>query len=119
MNRNVTERDFRMPEFKDANVEDYEFRGDGKIVRKDRWEMGIRDIAAILDISSTFEIDDVVSKIQDLDYARRMLLKSFSFIDDVLNDDAVDHQAPSILQLREFANVHPDLLPKHSNDGIA
>ena len=38
MTREVTEADFRMPEFKDAEPKDYEFRADGKIVRKDRWE---------------------------------------------------------------------------------
>ena len=41
MTRMVTEEDFRMPEFRGAKVEDYEFRKDGKIVRKDRWERGI------------------------------------------------------------------------------
>ena len=36
MTRTVTEEDFRMPEFRGAKVEDYKFRKDGKIVRKDR-----------------------------------------------------------------------------------
>jgi hypothetical protein len=59
----VTERDFRMPEFRDAKVEDYEFRrGDGKLVRKDRWERGIRSIAYELfgDTGRDFEIEEVV-----------------------------------------------------------
>jgi len=46
MSRPVTEADFRRPEFRDANPEDYEFRGDGRIVRKDRWETTVRNIAA-------------------------------------------------------------------------
>ena len=43
----MTERDLRMPEFYHLNAEDlddYEFRGDGQIVRKDRWEMAIHEI---------------------------------------------------------------------------
>ncbi len=40
--RSVTERDFRLPEFKDANPADYEFRDDGKIVRRTvgKWRSG-------------------------------------------------------------------------------
>lgn len=43
--RQVTERDFRMPEFRNADPNDYEFRDDGVLVRKDRWEMGVVRIA--------------------------------------------------------------------------
>lgn len=64
--RPVTERDFRMPEFRDADPSDYEFRGDGKIVRKDRWETGIRRIASIVGIHNNLEIDDVVNKVKEL-----------------------------------------------------
>lgn len=61
----VTERDFRMPEFRDADPKDYEFRSDGKIVRKDRWEMGIRRIRSILgDTRREFEIDDIVMAVR-------------------------------------------------------
>ena len=59
--RKVTEADFRIPEFRDAKAEDYEIRNDGHIVRRDRWEMGIRRIASIVGMSGRdFEIDDVV-----------------------------------------------------------
>lgn len=68
--RKVTERDFRMEEFKDAKIEDYEFRKDGKLVRKDRWERGIGNIAAILNISH-YEISDVVEKVRDLASAEK------------------------------------------------
>lgn len=65
--RNVTERDIRMPEFRDAKLEDLEFRDDGKIVRKDRWETGIRRIRSLLgDHRREFEIDDVVSAVKAL-----------------------------------------------------
>lgn len=62
--REVTEMDFRCPEFRTAKVEDYEFRSDGKIVRKDRWETAIFSIAHSLGFSSRagFEIADVVEK---------------------------------------------------------
>lgn len=63
--REVTERDFRAPEFRDAKVEDYEFRGDGKIVRKDRWEMGIQRIRELVNINAReFEIPEVVQAVE-------------------------------------------------------
>ncbi len=63
--RAVCERDFRCPEFRDANPEDYEFRSDGKIVRKDRWETGIRAIQSALgDPRKEFEIDDLVRAVR-------------------------------------------------------
>jgi hypothetical protein len=65
MDRIVTEKDFRKPEFIDANPEDYEFRENGEIVRKDRWEAGIRNIVGLLGMSSrNFDIDDVVEEIR-------------------------------------------------------
>jgi hypothetical protein len=62
----VTERDFRMPQFRDAKVEDYEFRDDGKVVRKDRWEMGLRRIAGRVALTRDFEIDAVVYRVSQL-----------------------------------------------------
>lgn len=65
--REVTEFDLRMPEFRDAKLEDLEFRSDGKIVRKDRWESGIRRIREALgDHRREFEIDDVVQAVNAL-----------------------------------------------------
>lgn len=65
--REVTERDIRMPEFRDAKLEDLEFRADGKIVRKDRWETGIHNIKSALgDSRREFEIDDVVQAVRAL-----------------------------------------------------
>jgi hypothetical protein len=65
--RIVTEMDFRMPEFRDAKTEDYEFRDDGKIVRKDRWERGIRSVAFALGFGrQEWEIEDVVERAREL-----------------------------------------------------
>jgi len=65
MNREVTERDLRMPEFRDSNVDEYEFRGDGKIVRKDRWINGIQSIRFAVGINSReFEIAEVVERVR-------------------------------------------------------
>jgi hypothetical protein len=57
-----------MPEFRDAKVEDYEWRSDGKLVRKDRWETGLRNIASALgfDGREGFEIEDVVATAREL-----------------------------------------------------
>ena len=63
--RIVTEKDFRKDEFINANPEDYEFREDGEIVRKDRWEMGIRRIAHLLDMGNAWDITDVIQRVDD------------------------------------------------------
>lgn len=65
--RTVNERDFRMPEFVDAKPEDYEFRADGKIVRKDRWEQAIQKIRNRLgDNRREFEIQDIINAVEAL-----------------------------------------------------
>lgn len=67
--REVTEFDLRAPEFQRADVkpEDYEFRDDGKVVRKDRWEMGLRNIASIIGWSRReYEIPEVVEEVRRL-----------------------------------------------------
>jgi hypothetical protein len=70
MTRAVTERDFRMREFADAKVEDYEFREDGKVMRKDRWETGIRKIASILKLGrGDWEVSEVVQAVAALELA--------------------------------------------------
>ena len=65
--RAVTERDIRLPEFRDAKLEDLEFRSDGKVVRKDRWETGIHMIREALgDTREEFEIADIVQAVDAL-----------------------------------------------------
>lgn len=65
--RVVTEMDFRLPEFRDAKPEDYEFDGEGKVVRKDRWERAIGSIRFLVGIESrTYEIDEVVEAVRKL-----------------------------------------------------
>lgn len=65
--RQVTELDFRRPEFRDAKVEDYEFRADGALVRKDRWECGIKSIRYLVGVDGrSFEVDEVVDAVRVL-----------------------------------------------------
>ena len=67
MTRKVTEEDFRMPEYRDAKVEDYEFRPDGKPVRKDRWEMAVQSIRTLMGINAReFEIPEVVDAVRKM-----------------------------------------------------
>ncbi len=67
MKRDVTERDFRQSQFWDADPSDYEFRDDGKIVRKDRWEVGINKIRFELGMNTReFEIDDILNAVKVL-----------------------------------------------------
>ena len=70
MTRAITERDFRLPEFLDSKVEDYEQRSDGAVVRKDRWERAVREICSLVGLSvREFEIDDVVEAVSKLQEA--------------------------------------------------
>ena len=65
----VTEDDFRQPQYRGAKVEDYEFRQDGVLVRKDRWERGMRSIAYIIlgdDGRQGFEIEEIVAAVAEL-----------------------------------------------------
>lgn len=56
-----------MPEFRDANVADYEFDGDGNVVRKDRWESAIREIRHLVGVDSRrFEISEVIAAVRTL-----------------------------------------------------
>lgn len=66
MPRKVTMEDFIIPEFRGKDPEDYEFRRDGTIVRKDRWEKGIMEIAFRLTNSGRveFEIDNLVKTVE-------------------------------------------------------
>ncbi len=64
--------DFIIPEFRGKNLEDYEVREDGKVVRKDRWQNGIHCIrnllvdAELLPDSAEFEIIDVINAVDKL-----------------------------------------------------
>lgn len=64
----VTERDMRSPEFRDCEPEDLEWRDDGTLARRDRWEQGIRQIAGIvgMDPRKGFEVADVVAAVRRL-----------------------------------------------------
>jgi len=64
--KKVTEQDFRKEEFIGKDPEDYEFRPDGAIVRKDRWEKGVKSVAYILgfNMRDGFEIDDVIAEVE-------------------------------------------------------
>lgn len=67
MTRAVTERDFRKPEFVDAKPEEYEIRSDGAVVRKDRWEMAVHSIRAMVGPNTReFEIAEVVGRVSGL-----------------------------------------------------
>lgn len=65
MSREVTERDLRHPKYAEGEPSDYEFRADGKIVRKDRWEMAIHSIRYYLgDCRREFEVGDIVGAVK-------------------------------------------------------
>lgn len=63
--RAVTSRDLWPVEFSNVSSpeKELEFRSDGKVVRKDRWEWGIRKIASMFRFND-FEIIDVVNAVK-------------------------------------------------------
>lgn len=67
MNQKVTERDMRDPRWIGCEPTDLEWREDGTLARKDRWERGIREIAGIvgLDPRKGFEVEDVVAAVRN------------------------------------------------------
>lgn len=81
MSRAVTERDLRMPEFRDVKVEDLEFRSDGKLVRKDRWESAINTIRHMVSVGGReYEIGNVVNAVAEL-------ANQASAIEEAISDD--------------------------------
>lgn len=71
MTREVMEKDLRDPAFREGDISEYEFRADGKIVRKDRFERGMRDIASIIfGPRHGYEVDEVVAAVHRLQGVR-------------------------------------------------
>ncbi|MBH3422886.1 hypothetical protein [Pseudomonas gessardii] len=67
MTRIVTERDFRKPESANADPADYEFREDGAVVRKDRWQTAVHQIRSLVGPKGReFEIGDVITAVEKL-----------------------------------------------------
>jgi hypothetical protein len=68
--KRVTEFDLRMPEFRDynLNLDDLEFRKDGKIVRKDRWETGFRKVTTLIGYTGRdeWEIDEIINELREV-----------------------------------------------------
>lgn len=86
MSREVTERDLRAAEYSDGKPDEYEFRSDGKIVRKDRFQGGMRDIAAIVfGYGHDYEIADVVKAIHRLQGVR--LVETLDMARDVFKSE--------------------------------
>lgn len=108
MTRAVTERDLRHPEFAHGEPDEYEFRADGKVVRKDRWEMGIRRIAGALGMSrQSFEISDlcdaVENRISDAEHFEDWLegSKPLADYESHIKDGNFDHA--DVVKLMELA----------------
>ena len=68
----VTESDIRLPQFRDAKLEDLEFDGSDEVVRKDRFEKSMRKISGMLhgvnglSVRDTWTCDQVVEAVNQL-----------------------------------------------------
>lgn len=114
--RVVTELDFRKPEYRDAKVEDYEFRADGALVRKDRWEVGIRTICGLVGMSGRdFEIPDVVSKVEQLATDQ----EGWMAIEDIEDsDDYPPESVPVSIQLSDSSILKGAFYSPSQNDWL-
>ena len=67
MSRQATQQDFIIPEFRGEKPENYEVRGDGKVVRKDRWERAVRKMSFVVGIDPGFdwEIEDIIIAVEN------------------------------------------------------
>ncbi len=73
MSRPVTERDFRLPEFRDASPRDYEFNEHGELVRKDRWEQALKTAARHLEVDvAQCGVEGVVEAIAKLTQVEKL-----------------------------------------------
>lgn len=105
--RQVTEQDLRIPEFRHARLEDLEFRDDGKVVRKDRWETGVRNIASALGwVRKEWEIPEVVEQAKLHIAAAQQLSPA---VRDVLAERSRQHRM----------GYEPEHDDEHVNDEIA
>ncbi len=96
--REVTEQDFRMPEFVGKDPEDYEFRADGKIARKDRWEMGIRAIVGALGMSrDDFEISDIVENVREMHKAANQGFAMHKALKNIIDEFETNHMADGVV----------------------
>lgn len=59
MTREITEDDLRMPEYRGIKLENLERRDDGRIVRKDRWELTCRRIAGQMGLDGGYDLDEL------------------------------------------------------------
>lgn len=63
--REVTEQDFRMPEYRDQDPKDYEFDANQKPVRKDRWKRAIEHIRLLVGVDGrSYDIADVINAVK-------------------------------------------------------
>jgi len=83
MKKEVTELDLRRPEFQDPKLkpEHFEFDADGEVVRKDRFETGMRKVHSVLigrglaSARDKWTVDSVVDKVKcAIDEANRLKL---------------------------------------------
>ncbi len=103
--REVTEKDFRKPEFIDAKVEDYEFRDDGKLVRKDRFQTTVFKIASILRLRD-FECQEVIDEVDSLLNEFKIIAKLHS----IGELDKLDNQLLPIFEklVKQFKEYEDD-----------
>jgi hypothetical protein len=97
MSRGVTEEDLRAPEYRDGKADDYERRGDGKIVRKDRFVRGMQDLAAILVGRRDYEIADVIAAARGLQGVR--------MLDAIENPQDIFETEPKALEALDYVKA--------------
>lgn len=116
--REVTENDFRLDEYKNAKIEDYEFRQDGQLVRKDRWEQGFRAIATQASLRS-FEIHEVLLAVKRLVETRDAIRDIAQIAGVPCNCADVTNWARSMAERENARDANASLAPSVVDTGDA
>jgi hypothetical protein len=105
--RIVTEKDFRKEEYIDEKPEDYEFRDDGVLVRKDRWLRAVFKIGNMVGISTrSLEIPEVIDALNLI-------------LEDRLNWNYVENESPSVGSIVSIKLGNGSVLKKALCEGIS
>jgi len=98
VSREVMERDLRAPAYREGKPDEYEFRSDGAIVRKDRFQTGMRDVAAIIfGCGHDYEIAEVIKAVHRLQGIR--LVEVLDMARDVFESEPKAQECIDYLQV--------------------
>lgn len=119
MARALEDVEVECEEFVQALIEDNEEREDGKIVSRQRWEVGFRNIVTILlGPRTSFEIEEVVERVRVLQHEARTAVAMMKCIQSSIMDEAPHHKNMLKLAIEDLEKaVSPPLAGTDGGSG--